>query len=148
MKLFGLFNIVNKIADITQALPPDAKLIDVEARRDAVYFKRILKVAGGLAAIGGAFGLIVLVIEANKPTGRSTDVLVAPVLFAIGGFTYGTAVMCLIAPTTFLSGPIGAPWMKLIGVQNPLGARAVCFLLLLLTTLIIGWILMTSARLF
>jgi hypothetical protein len=62
------------------------------------------------------------------------SVIMAPVLYGIGGSIFGTAVMCLVAPRAFLTGPVGRPWMKWICTESVTVARVACLLFGLLVS--------------
>jgi len=145
MGLFGLFKIVDKIGDVANANLPESA-----SQQDAIYSKRILVVAGALAAVGVVCGLITLVVEVNQPAQNShgMELLLAPIIFAVGGFLYGAAMMCAFAPGSFLSGKAGAPWIKLTGMESAGGARVVYVMFVLIVTAIVGWIALTSSHLF
>ncbi|MEI8381890.1 MAG: hypothetical protein WCJ09_17305 [Planctomycetota bacterium] len=56
-----------------------------------------------------------------------TVVLIFPLLGGAGGALLGSGAACLFAPKEFLTGPIGLKWMRLIGTENIIAARIVCF---------------------
>jgi hypothetical protein len=73
-----------------------------------------------------------------------------PPAFGIAGFAFGTSLACAAAPRSFLAGPAGRPWMKLIGTKSVAVARAVCLLLALglaalATFLVVGLLLLTKS---
>jgi hypothetical protein len=109
----------------------------VEAQRHANYHKRIVLVGGCFAAIGAVLGLITSAIVASdvKADHDIRSIIVVPLMYSVGGFVFGMALMCLVAPRAFLTGPVGAPWMKLIGTKSVLVARIVCFLFGLVVTI-------------
>jgi hypothetical protein len=133
----GLFDALKQIADTAGALPAAGNSADVEVQRYARYHKRIVFVGGCFAALGAVLGLITSVLMASEvKSGRDIrGVILAPLLYGAGGFVFGMAIMCLFAPRAFLTGPVGAPWMKLIGTRNVLVARITCLLLGLVVTL-------------
>src|SRR5262245_7673674 len=133
----GLFDALKRIADTAGAVPPDGGPADGEAQRHARYHRRIVVVGSCFATVGVVFGLITSVVLAGgaNPGDNVRGALLAPALYGVGGFVFGMAVMCLVAPRAFLTGPVGARWMKLIGTKNVLVARVACLLFGLVVTL-------------
>ena len=131
-----LFDGIKQMADTAGAVPSAGDPADAESRHHAKYHKRIVFVGGCFAAVGVVLGLITsAVVASDVKSGRDIrGIVLAPVTFGAGGFVFGMAVMCLVAPREFLNGPVGAPWMKLIGTKNVLAARIVCLLFGLVVT--------------
>ena len=102
----------------------------------ANYHRRIVAVSSALAVIGGIVGIAIsLLMIGQVQNGREVrGLFVVPGMFAVGGFMFGMALMCLFAPREFLNGPAGRKWMALIGTQNITAARIVCFLFGLVIT--------------
>jgi hypothetical protein len=129
----SLFDFFRKAPEFIE---PDARALEQSGDnrpRHAAYHKRIVKLAiifGIVGAVGT--GIAVLFVAAGPRAGRDLKMIIlAPVLFGIGGAFFGTAIACLIAPRDFLEGPVGQKWMKLIGTRNVLVARIVCILVAL-----------------
>jgi hypothetical protein len=133
----GLLSALKQIADTASAASPAGDPADVEAKRHAGYHKRIVFVGACFAGVGLVLGLItsVLMASAAKSGSEIKGILLTPVLYGAGGFVFGMAIMCLVAPRAFLTGPVGAPWMKLIGTRSVLAARITCLLFGLIVTL-------------
>lgn len=55
--------------------------------------------------------------------------LFSPIMFGVGGYMAGVAVVCLFAPREFLTGPVGKPWMKTIGTKSVTVMRIMCVLI-------------------
>ena len=62
-------------------------------------------------------------------------IVLVPLMYGASGFFFGMAIMCLVAPQGFLTGPVGQPWMKLIGTKSVRVARIACFLFGLVVTI-------------
>lgn len=96
----------------------------------ARYQKRMKRVATVAAVVGAVLG--VLVVAALLLTGRIDKVirlLFSPILFAGSGYMTGVAAVCLFAPRPFLTGPVGRPWMKMIGTKSVVVMRVMCGLI-------------------
>lgn len=76
--------------------------------------------------------MIFLALSENGGQSEGAEILLAPVLFGAAGLLFGAAVACAFAPRSFLTGPAGRKWMKLIGTRNVLAARIVCLVLALI----------------
>lgn len=91
------------------------------------YRRRINAVGGVFAAVGGLLAAVLLVmVVVQKPDRMSVRLLLAPLSFGFGGYLFGMSVMCLFAPSDFLRGPVGRPWMKMIGTRSVIAARIAC----------------------
>src|SRR5438132_509879 len=123
----GFFDSIKQISK-TAGAAPDHDREDAQAQRHAKYHNWIVIVGLIGGAVGLALGLIIaLVIGSDMKTGRELRVMiVAPIALGVGGFMIGMSIMCLFAPRTFLTGPIGGPWMKLIGTSRVPMARLAC----------------------
>jgi hypothetical protein len=131
----GLFGSIQQIVETARAVPSGDELNDPEVRRHATYHRRIVFVACCFAVFGALVGLLgSLNILSNPRPGATRGVLLAPVMFGAGGFVFGMAMMSLIAPTAFLTGPVGRPWMKMIGTRSPVAARIACAVFWLMVT--------------
>lgn len=95
-----------------------------------------MQVGCAFAILGVLVGLFTSAVVASdvKSAKDVKGLLLVPVLYGAGGFVFGMALTCLMAPRSFLTGPVGRPWMKLIGTQNVAVARVVCLLFGLLVT--------------
>lgn len=119
------------MAETDRPNPPRARLIDStppeETNRHENYHKRIMLVAAIFAAVGAALAaVLLLVVLLRKPESMSLRALLAPVAFGFGGYMFGMSVMCLFAPTAFLTGPVGRQWMRMIGTKSVVVARIAC----------------------
>src|SRR5260370_14925080 len=123
----GFFGAIKQISDAA-GTPPVSDADDAHAQRHTKCRNWIVIVGICFAAVGLALGLLfALVIAGDLKSGRELRVmLVAPIACGVGGFMFGTSVMCLFAPRAFLTGPIGGPWMKLIGTRSVPVARIAC----------------------
>ncbi len=129
----GVFDALQKVADTAGGQPdPNADAAH------ATYHRRIVGVGGCFAAAGAVLGLVISVVMAGEAkSGRDIKgVILMPVMMGLGGFMFGMAVMCLVAPRAFLTGPVGRPWMALIGTQSVTVARVACFLFGLFVSLV------------
>lgn len=126
----GLFSAVNQLVETARAAPPLSENADADERQHAHYHRRIVFVAACFAAVGLLLGVVLsIVIATTEEAGHATGQLIlSPVIFGVAGFVFGTAVMCFFAPEEFLTGPAGAPWMKLIGTESVAVARIACLL--------------------
>lgn len=126
----GLFNAVNQITETARSAPPLGEDATDDERRDAHYHRRIVVVAACFAAIGLLAGAALSVMTAltGPEDHTARQLILVPVIFGVVGFVFGTAVMCFFAPEEFLTGPAGAPWMRLIGTQSVTVARVACLL--------------------
>jgi len=115
-----------------------------EEQRQVGYHKRILLVGGCFAALAVIPGLVTSAIVASQMESyrQIRAMMLGSLIFAAEGFVLGVAIMCLVAPRAFLTGPVGRPWMKLIGTKSVLVARIACLLLGLVVTfiLVLVWI--------
>jgi hypothetical protein len=146
----GLYNTIKGLAR-TAASVPDAEPGDEEAMRAAVAHKRIAVTACCGAALGLALGLTVAGWALFNGAGvASTLVLTVPPAFGVAGFAFGVALACMVAPRSFLEGPAGRPWMRLIGTRSVALARVVCLLLAVgaaaLAAFILGVVIFTSTQ--
>lgn len=121
----GLFDSLQKVADTAGGhTTPDAD------PAHATYHRRIVGVGGCFAAVGAILGLVISIVMAcEAKSGKDIKrVILMPVMMGLGGFMFGMAIMCLVAPRAFLTGPVGRPWMALIGTKSVTVARVACFL--------------------
>jgi hypothetical protein len=137
----GLFGMISELMEVATTAPATGDLGEGEARRHAKYHYRIVIGACVFAALGAILGVagMVGVFTLAKPGtdghhGRIGGLLLAPFTFSVAGFVFGMAMMCLIAPTDFLNGPVGRPWMDKIGTRSPAVARVACAIFGLMVT--------------
>jgi hypothetical protein len=132
----GLFGAIQQIVDTASTAPDVGGLADAEARRHAKYHHRIVMVGGVFTVLGVMLGLVPIagVVSGAAEPRRIVGILMAPLMFGAGGFVFGMAVTCLVAPTAFLTGPVGRPWMAMIGTRSPAVARIVCAIFGLMVT--------------
>lgn len=89
-------------------------------------YQHIVIAAGGLwGVIMALISLVILVCYAKPQAFRLGYLLSPAILFMIGAIA-GVSVTCTVAPRSFLSGPAGRKWMKLIGTERVVVARLVC----------------------
>jgi hypothetical protein len=133
----GLWSAIEQLADTAGSGPSAGDPAEPEAQRHANYHKRIVFVGGCFAALGVVLGLLAAAAVASDPKsgGDARGILLVPVIYGAGGFVFGMAIMCLVAPRAFLTGPVGAPWMKMIGTKDVLMARIACLLFGLVVTI-------------
>ena len=133
------------MSDIPKLVRLDPK--EVEAAGDDAElhptYHRTIVLMGGVFALLGALASVFVVAQLLHESGENTRIkmIVGPPIFmTVAGFCFGVAAACLVAPTSFLTGPLGRKWMKFIGTQSVPAARVVCFFvcLALLTATIIG----------
>jgi hypothetical protein len=132
----GLFDAIQQIAN-TAKTPAEGDPNDPMSYDHSRYHYWIVIVGCFFTVVGVILGLVTSVIVANsaKTAKVRKGIVLAPVLFGAGGFVFGMAIMCLMAPRSFLTGPIGKPWMKLIGTSSVAVARFTCLLIGLLVML-------------
>ena len=132
----GLFDAIRQIADAANSAPQAADPSDADAARHVRYHRTIVLVGGRFAALGAVFGLATSLAVAGDATsgGDIVGLVQVPVMYGAGGFVFGTSVMCLVAPQSFLASPAGRPWMKLIGTRSVAVARIACLLFGLIVT--------------
>jgi hypothetical protein len=126
----SLFRVIKQLADSVDSAPPPGGPTEAETPWDARYHRKIVFVAGFLAFLGSLLGVIISGMMANDAkSGKDVKgIILVPLLFGAAGFMSGMAMMCLVAPRTFLTGPIGRQWMKLIGTESVVVARITCLL--------------------
>jgi hypothetical protein len=134
VSLKGLYRTIEQLAHTASSSPPAADGDD-EARRHAAWHRRIARAGYCGAPLGLALGVALSCFflkyggqGAKKPWG---PILLVPPAFAIAGFAFGVSLACAVAPRSFLAGPAGRRWMKLIGTKSVAAARAACVLLAL-----------------
>lgn len=116
---------------------PDSPTPPENANQHENYHKRIMLVAGVFAGVGAAFAaVLLLVVLVRKPESLSLRAVLGPVGFGFGGYMFGMSVMCLFAPTAFLTGPVGRSWMRMIGTKSVVVARIACLVFGLIATAI------------
>jgi hypothetical protein len=136
MGLFGfgeLFGAVKQLAATVKAPAVASDPTDAEALRHAKWHRRLVLVSCSCAAVGLAAGLLVasfIISHAPQVTLIPAIELfvLLPGLLGVGSFAYGTALVCLLAPGAFLTGPLGPRWMRLIGTKSVRLARIICCL--------------------
>src|SRR5262249_7199247 len=80
-----------------------------EEQRQVGYHKRILLVGGCFAALAVIPGLVTSAIVASQMESyrQIRAMMLGSLIFAAEGFVLGVAIMCLVAPRAFLTGPVG-----------------------------------------
>jgi hypothetical protein len=142
--LMRLYRTIEKIVRTASSSPPADAPGDEEARRHAACHRRVAMAGYCTAPLGLAVGCLLsyFFVIAGGADNNWKMILMIPPAFAIAGFAFGMSLACAAAPRSFLAGPAGRPWMKLIGTKSVAVARAVCLLLALglagLATFIVG----------
>ena len=131
MGLFRFFWEAGKYVEPDEAVSEES---GPDAPRQIAFHRRVVVVSVLFGLLGAAcgVGMILLALAENEGDGGGAEFLLAPLLFGAAGLLFGAAVACALAPRSFLTGPAGRKWMQLIGTQNVLVARIVCFLLALI----------------
>jgi ABC-type Fe3+ transport system permease subunit len=143
MSIFGLLGFYSKARTYVS---PDGDALEEageNAPKHASFHRVIVAVSCVCGVIGGCLGVALVigyVLLLQSEPGRRFDfrILLVPLALAAFGHFLGVAMACAFAPQTFLTGPLGRKWMKLIGTKSPLLARIVCFLLPMLTIAIVA----------
>jgi hypothetical protein len=112
----------------------------VDASRHISVHRRIVAVSLVFGLIGAAAGVAMIVLGASgaAPRKDGQSFLLAPFLFAAMGSVLGAASSIAFVPNSFLAGPMGQKWMRLIGTNSLLVARIVCSIFLILTLAIVS----------
>jgi len=142
MGLKDFFELLGFFKEASKYTSPDEDAVGragSEAPRHVSFHKRIVTVSIILGLMGAALGvgMIFIAVGENAAQDNGAEILLAPLAFAAAGLVFGVAVTCLFAPRSFLTGPVGQKWMKLIGTESTAAARSVC---LLFTMLLLGFI--------
>lgn len=142
MGLNNFFELLGFFKEASKYTSPDEDAVaraGSEAPRYVSFHKRIVIVSIILGLMGAALGvgMIFLAIGENAAQTGGARILLAPLVFAAAGLVFGVSATCLFAPRSFLTGPVGQKWMKLIGTESTAVARVAC---LLLTMLLLGFI--------
>jgi hypothetical protein len=142
MALNYLFQLLGFFKEANKYTSPDEDAVvkaGSEAPRHASFHRRIVTVSVIFGLMGAALGvgMIVLAVGQKAAQEDGAKILLAPLVFAATGLVFGVSVKCLFAPRSFLVGPVGQKWMKLIGTDSTVVARVVC---LLFTMLLLGLI--------
>jgi hypothetical protein len=124
----GLLNFYRTAVEYAE---PDSAALEQAGESGAIhaaYHRRIVQVSCWFGVIGTVLGVVLaLVMVGQARSGKDLKgVLLAPFVFGAAGLLFGTALACLFAPRAFLTGPLGAKWMKLIGTDNVVVARLAC----------------------
>jgi hypothetical protein len=135
MGVFGFGEVFGAVKQCAETVAPAAVSdpTDLEALRHAKWHKRLVLVSCSCAAVGLTAGVlaasfIISHVQHVKLWPAINLFVLLPGLLAVGGFAYGTALMCLLAPGAFLTGPLGPRWMRLIGTKSVRLARIICCL--------------------
>lgn len=146
---------IREIIDVVKELSETSKLpapADPETRdpRHATYHRLI--VIGGCffaaVAVLLTFALFYLGLQEHSFENYKEvhGAIVLPFFTGIAGFIFGMCVMCMFAPTEFLTGPIGERWMRKIGTMSVVGARTVCLVFALLIAVPVTWAAISIAQ--
>jgi hypothetical protein len=132
MGIFRLFRFFTEARQYAQLDPEQLRQAGASAPRHQSYHRRVVwtsAIAGLVVATIGTLGLL-----NDKPANDRDARLVyyAPFLFGAAGMLLGVALACMLAPTEFLTGPMGSRWMALIGTKSTGAARFVCLLIVLI----------------
>lgn len=119
----------------------DVNLAEEENAGDASVHRFIVAFAGLFGLIGGGLGIAVSVaIGSDTIAKEGIRLFLAPPLFVAGGLLLGSAIALLFAPSSFLTGPAGEKWRKLVGTNSVIVVRIVCLIFLLLLAAVIALI--------
>jgi hypothetical protein len=101
--------------------------VEPDAEGIGSRFHRFIIILSGLCGVVLAV-VFTFVIFALRPEGQPfpPKYLLAPAIFFMFGVISGVSVSCTFAPSSFLNGPAGRKWMKLIGTESVVVARLVC----------------------
>jgi hypothetical protein len=115
---------------------------DVRTHKLVVAVGMIFGAAVLVSAVVG--GTVLVVMSLFHPQGSTFAFIVvllelAPLVLGLAAalYLFGTAVVLLFTPSSFLAGPIGKKWQGIVGIKGPFAARCVCFCL---CALVIGGI--------
>lgn len=144
MGLNNLFELLGFFKEASEYTSPDEDAVvkaGSEAPRHASFHRRIVTVSVIFGLMGAALGvgMIFIAVGQDAALDDGAEILLAPLVFAAAGLVFGVSVACLFAPRSFLTGPVGQKWMKLIGTESTAVARVVC---LLFTMLLLGFIVL------
>jgi hypothetical protein len=133
MALFELFRFLTGATKYVSEDPAALKAAGNEASQHQTYHRRVVSFGAMFGVVGVLLGIPV-VAELYRETGGNPNehevlgLIAAPMGTGVAGACFGVAMACLFAPRTFLEGPMGKKWMKLIGTKSVSSARLVCFL--------------------
>jgi hypothetical protein len=91
-------------------------------------YHRVILAAGGVGALIGAVIVLAGIAKEGLPEqwiGRR--LMGAAMLAGMGGIALA-AVFGVIAPSSFLRGPIGRKWLSRVGTTNVVAARVICLM--------------------
>ena len=88
-------------------------------------------VVGAVLGLALAIGLFAFSDDKARPI-RLRPLVMAPFAMGGAGFFLSLAITCLFAPSSFLIGPHGRPYLEKIGSRSVTTARVVCLLVALL----------------
>lgn len=100
---------------------------------DARIVRRIGRVSKLVAGVGVAFGLAwVRLVPVGAAEGRAfaLGTFLLPLATGLVGYGAGLAGTCALMPASFLTGPMGRPYLAKVGTGNVLVARVACVLFL------------------
>lgn len=128
----------------------DVNLAEEENAGDASFHRFVVGFAGLFGLIGAGLGIASLVAFGGEAIEKEgVKFLLAPLLFAAGGLLFGSAIALLFVPSSFLTGPAGEKWMKLVGTNSVIVVRFVCLILLVLFSAmiaLIGWAVLQDLK--
>ena len=134
MGIFRMFRFFEEA--VSYAAPDEAALEQsgADARRHASFYRVIVCVSGLCGLLGAAIGVALIFLAGGQPSPDQDGgrLVLVPFMFVAVGLIFGVAVACALAPSSFLTSPVGQKWMDLIGTKNVLAARIVCILLALI----------------
>jgi hypothetical protein len=137
--IFRLFEFFAGARDYARPESEALKQLEAEAPRHQA-FHRVIVACGVLGMVLGLIGGILGAIASSKSpaAGNRPDdtfiVYLMPILTAAAGMLGGAAWACGLAPASFLNGPLGAKWLKLVGTRNVAVSRVISLTVAVLGT--------------
>ena len=134
----------------TDPMPP----AETPSPADIRFAARIRIASGTGTVVGGSLGVLFIISAWNLDSAylddpnQSRALFSAPIVVGAIGNLAGWGLACLFAPASFLTGPLGRPYLEKLGVRSVAGARRVCAALVLVVmspVLLVGFIFLGAA---
>jgi hypothetical protein len=128
-----LFEFYRQLRGLARPDHGDVERAGEAGARHAAYHKRVFLVGGAVGVLGLALGLLLVILWVAREGWSIQVVRGLPLVLTFGayGFLLGMAVMCLVAPEDFLTGPVGRKWLEVVGARRILAVRIVCLISIL-----------------